>query len=127
MKSVKIIYWTTTVLVGVMMLFSTYMYFTAADVKQGFVHLGFPDYFRVELAIAKLLGALALLLPVVPARVKEWAYAGFAINFISAFIAHIASGDTLSGSAFPLVLLAILVASYISKEKLQAQSSLQMA
>ena len=127
MKSVKIIYWTTTVLVGVMMLFSTYMYFTAPDVKQGFVHLGFPDYFRVQLAIAKLLGALALLLPFIPARVKEWAYAGFAINFISAFIAHIASGDPVGGSLFPLVLLAILAASYISKEKLQAQPKLQVA
>jgi len=41
--------------------------------------LGFTDYFRVELAWAKLLGAVLLLAPV-PARLKEWAYAAFAIT-----------------------------------------------
>ena len=39
--------------------------------------LGFTDYFHVELALAKLLGAVLLLAPV-PARLKEWAYAAFA-------------------------------------------------
>ena len=33
--------------------------------------LGFTDYFRVELAWAKLLGAVLLLAPV-PTRLKEW-------------------------------------------------------
>jgi len=36
--------------------------------------LGFTDYFRVELAWAKLLAAVLSLAPV-PARLKEWAYA----------------------------------------------------
>ena len=48
--------------------------------------LGFTDYFRVELAWAKLLGAVLLLAPV-PARLKEWAYAAFAITLGSALIA----------------------------------------
>jgi hypothetical protein len=61
-------------------------------VADTFAHLGFPDYFRVELSWAKLLGALLLLAPV-PPRLKEWAYAGFAINLGSALIAHIAVGD----------------------------------
>jgi DoxX-like protein len=39
-------------------------------------HLGFPAYFRVELSWAKLLGVVLLLAPV-PARLKEWSYAGF--------------------------------------------------
>ena len=34
--------------------------------------LGFTDYFRAELAWAKLLGVVLLLAPV-PARLKEWA------------------------------------------------------
>ena len=37
--------------------------------------------------------ASVLLLAPVPARLKEWAYAGFAINIVSALIAHIAVGD----------------------------------
>lgn len=127
MKSLKIIYWATTIIVGVMMLFSAYMYVTAADVKQGFVHLGFPDYFRIELAIAKALGALALLLPFVPARVKEWAYAGFAINFISALIAHIASGDAANTWGMVVVFLLILTASYISRELLKDEPKLKVA
>ena len=55
-------------------------------------HLGFPDYFRVELSWAKLLGVVLLLAPVA-ARLKEWAYAGFAITLVSALIAHLAVGD----------------------------------
>ncbi|MGZ8781271.1 MAG: DoxX family protein [Thermoanaerobaculia bacterium] len=41
-------------------------------VAEAFAHLGFPDYFRVELSWAKLLGVVLLLVPV-PARLKEWA------------------------------------------------------
>ena len=62
------------------------------QVAEAFTHLGFPDYFRVELAWAKLLGVVLLLAPV-PSRLKEWAYAGFAITLGSALIAHFAVGD----------------------------------
>ena len=55
-------------------------------------HLGFPSYFRIELSWAKFLGIVMLLAPV-PARLKEWAYAGFAITLVSALIAHVAVGD----------------------------------
>jgi DoxX-like family len=61
-------------------------------VAEAFTHLGFPDYFRVELSLAKLLG-VALILAPAPARLKEWAYAGFAINLASALIAHLSVGD----------------------------------
>ena len=46
----------------------------------------------MELAWAELLGVVLLLAPV-PARLKEWAYAGFAITLGSALIAHFAVGD----------------------------------
>jgi DoxX-like family len=62
------------------------------QVAEAFTRLGFPDYFRVELAWAKLLGVVLLLAPV-PARLKEWAYAGSAITLASALIAHFAVGD----------------------------------
>jgi hypothetical protein len=58
-----------------------------------FARLGFPGYFRVELSWAKFAGLVVLLLPMVPARVKEWAYAGFAITLVSALIAHFAVGE----------------------------------
>src|SRR5207244_5182162 len=82
-KRKRIIYWTTTGIVSSVMVFSI-INFTFLDrfpfPEGGFVHLGFPNYFRTELTIAKALGVLALLVPSVPTKVKEFAYAGFAIT-----------------------------------------------
>jgi len=47
-----------------------------------------------------------------PTKFKEWAYVGFAITFISAFIAH-AVVDGFPAPIFPLIPLAFLVVSYI--------------
>jgi uncharacterized membrane protein YphA (DoxX/SURF4 family) len=119
MKTTKIIYWVSTSIVGLMMLFSAYAYFTNPDVQAGFTKMGFHNFFRIELGIAKLIGAIVLLTPIA-ARIKEWAYAGFTITFISAFIAHTSMGDPLANAITPLVILAILIVSYISYHKLQA-------
>lgn len=114
MKAKKIVYWSSTVIVALMMAFSCYSYLSNPEIAAGFRHLGFPGYFRVELGLAKLLGAILLLAPV-PARVKEWTYAGFTIVFISAFIAHTASGDPMAMAIMPLVFLALLIVSYLSR------------
>lgn len=119
MKTIRITYWTTTILISAMMLSSGIMYFTAAQVKEGFIHLGYPDYFRVELGIAKLLGVAALLLPAARGRIKEWAYFGFFITFVSALIAHISSGDPASKWAGVFVAMALLISSYLSYQKLE--------
>jgi uncharacterized membrane protein YphA (DoxX/SURF4 family) len=116
MKATKITYWITTAIVTFMMTYSCYAYLTQDMVKQAFHHLGFPDYFRVELAIAKLLGAILLIAPVT-SRIKEWVYAGFVITFISAFIAHTASGDPVNNQAMPLIFLALLIVSYVTLHK----------
>ncbi len=113
MKKYKIIFWSTTAIVSAMMLFSAFNYITNAGMKEAFVHLGFPSYFRIELAIAKILGAIVLIMPIKPNRLKEFAYTGFAITFISAFIAHLSSGDPISVALMPVVFLVILVVSYI--------------
>jgi len=89
------------------------MYLTSEQMSAAFHHLGYPDYFRIELAIAKLLGAAALLLPI-PARIKEWAYAGFGITFVSAFIAHTSSGDPMAAAAAPVIALLVLAGSYVT-------------
>lgn len=118
MKTNKIVFWVCTGLVGAMMLFSAYGYFTNPDMAAAMVHLGFPDYFRIELGAAKALGAIALLVPMVPYKLKLFAYYGFAINFISAFIAHMAVGDPISNAITPLVILAVLTVSYIYYHKI---------
>jgi uncharacterized membrane protein YphA (DoxX/SURF4 family) len=116
MKSTKIIYWTSTSILALMMTFSAFAYFTDPKIDAGFHQLGFPSYFRVELGIGKLLGAILLLAPVA-GRVKEWMYAAFGIVFISAAIAHISIGDPAARIAGPLTFLAILIVSYIYYHK----------
>ena len=82
----------------------------APEVAKTVAHLGYPPYFPLITGPAKLVGAIVLVLPrlLVP---KEWAYAGFAILFASAFASHLASGDGPMAAA-PLVAFAILAASY---------------
>jgi hypothetical protein len=93
-KAPIIIYWAATVVFCLQMTFTAYAQLRLPQVAEAFTHLGFPDYFRVELSLAKLLG-VALLLAPAPARLKDWAYAGFAIDIVSAVIAHLAVGDGL--------------------------------
>ena len=91
-KSITIAYWMVTGLFCLQMSFTAYAQLRLPQVAAEFAHLGFPDYFRLELSWAKLLGVGLLLAPL-PAGVKEWAYAGFAIDIASAVIAHLAVGD----------------------------------
>ncbi len=112
MKRTNIIYWVVTALLALQTALAGIMYFTNPEVATGFGHLGFPDYFRQELGIAKLAAAVVIILPMVPLRVKEWAYAGLGITFLSAFIAHSAVDGASTGIA-PLISLVLLVVSYI--------------
>src|SRR5882724_7778373 len=92
LKARTIVYWIVTAFFCLQMSFTAYAQLRLPQVAEAFTHLGFPAYFRVELSLAKLLGVVLLLAPV-PERLKEWAYAGFAINLASALIAHFAVGD----------------------------------
>ena len=116
MKATKITYWVTTAIVGLMMFYSAYAYLTQDAMVQAFHHLGYPDYFRVELAIGKILGAILLIAPV-SAKIKEWVYAGFVITFISAFIAHTASGDPVNYRVMPVIFLVLVLVSYFTYHK----------
>ena len=91
-KATTIAYWTVTALFCLQIGFTAYAQLRLPQVAEAFTRLGFPDYFRVELSLAKFLG-VALLLAPVAAWLKEWAYAGFAITLASALIAHLAVGD----------------------------------
>jgi len=85
-------FWVVTALFCLQMAFTAYAQLMLPQVSDAFTHLGFPAYFRVEVSWAKLVGVLVLLAPA-PARLKEWAYAGFAIDLGSAIYAHVAVGD----------------------------------
>jgi len=93
-KARTIVYWIVTALFCLQMSFTAYYELAVPQVGENFARLGFPSHaFHIELSVAKVLGVLALLIPMVPARLKEWAYAGFAINLVSALIAHLSMGD----------------------------------
>ena len=113
MKKNKVIFWIATVLIflfeGVMPALTS----QTELAKEGIRHLGYPDYFGVMLVVFKVLGALALIIPQTPRRLKEWAYAGFTFDFIAACVSHWVV-DGFGGEAlFPLVVLAVLMVSYI--------------
>ena len=91
-KGIVIAFWIVTALFCLQIGFTAYAQMRLPQVAQAFTHLGFPDYFRVWLSWAKLIGVVLLLAPV-PVRLKEWAYAGFAITLASALVAHFAMGD----------------------------------
>src|ERR1019366_4151348 len=85
-KAKTIVYWIVTALFCLQMSFTAYTHLRLPPVAEALPRLGSPACFRVELSWAKLLGVVLMLAPV-PARLKEWAYAGFAINLPSALIA----------------------------------------
>ena len=118
-KGIVIGFWIVTALFCLQMGFTAYAQLRLPQVAEAFTHLGFPAYFRVELASAKLLGALLLLAPV-PARLKEWAYAGFAIDLVSAFIAHLSVGDGTDAWGWPVATGVLWGLSYFLWRRLQA-------
>lgn len=109
MKKTTIIYWITTSLIflfeGVMPALTS----QTEMAKEGIRHLGYPEYFGMALAFFKVAGALALIIPQVPARIKEWAYAGYAFDFIFACISYLAVEGVSGGAFFPLIVLAVLI------------------
>jgi hypothetical protein len=117
-RPVVIAYWTATALFCLQMGFTAYAQLNLPVVAQMFAHLGFPDYFRVELSWAKLLGIAVLLAPV-PARLKEWAHAGFAITLVSALVAHLSVGDGPAVWSWALGTLGLWVAAYAGWRRVQ--------
>lgn len=92
-KAIPILFWAFTALFCLEMSFTAY-YELLPQGAAAFARLGFANgAFRYELSLAKLVGVVVLLVPMIPARLKEWAYAGFAINLVSAMIAHASIAD----------------------------------
>ncbi|GAA4318253.1 DoxX family protein [Compostibacter hankyongensis] len=109
-------YWIAKGWISFFMLFSAYFSYSHAEALR---LLGFPDYFRIELTLAKLLGGILLLFPQTPSRVKEWIYAGFGIEMVSAIIAHICSHDPAWRILFVCAdfIIIILCIRYVSKRE----------
>jgi hypothetical protein len=121
MKTTKIIYWVTT---SIICLFASSAIFMNSKMAiDGATHLGIPRWLGLEVSIGQLVGLVLLIIPAIPARVKEWAYVGFGIMYISAAVAHIAMGDPLNNTIMAIVFFGLLIASYTSFHKLQKAKS----
>lgn len=108
-KKMKIGFWISTGLLSAMMLLSSGMYIFNHETIAGlFESYGYPTYIIYPLAALKISGIAVLWFG--PARIKEWAYAGFFFNFILAFFAHNNIGDGEQGGA--AMALILLISSY---------------
>lgn len=117
MKTTKIIYWVTT---SIICLFASSAIFMNSEMAiEGTKHVGIPRWLGLEISIGQLIGLVLLIIPAVPARLKEWAYVGFGILYISAAVAHIAIGDPINNTLMAFVFFGLLLASYTSFHKLQ--------
>jgi hypothetical protein len=118
-KTNTIFYWIFTALFSLEMSFTAY-YELLPQGAQAFIRLGFhAESFRMELSLAKLVGVAVLLIPIVPARLKEWAYAGFAINLVSAIIAHLSISDRPAALAPSTITSVLWGISYIFWRRMQ--------
>ena len=109
----KIVYWGATGVVASVTLLAAFSYLTSSpEAVEIFRHVGYPQQLRILLGIAKLSGAIVLLLPRLP-RLKEWAYAGYTFMWIAATVAHYLAGDAVV--FLPPVLIALLAASYATR------------
>jgi len=118
MKKMKLIFWIST---GLIFLFEGVMPALTSQTEmaqEGLKHLGYPLYFGNALIFFKVLGTLALIIPQVPNRLKEFAYAGFIFDFLFAAISHYAIDGLGFQTFFPFIVLGVLLLSYWSRSKL---------
>jgi len=118
MKKINLIYWIFTGILVAVMLFSgiTSIMNTPESIKMMSGHFGYPAYFNQYLGVAKVLGSIALLVPGFP-RLKEWAYAGFTFDMISAVYSEISVHDSVVHWAPIFIFIAFLAVSYIYHHK----------
>lgn len=118
MKKTKTVFWITTSLLFIFFGVMPALTGHTEMAKEGIRHLGYPDYFGTTLTIFKIMGALVLIIPQIPKRVKEWAYAGFTFDIVFAFISIWAVDGPGAPLLFPIVIMAILMLSYFSFHQL---------
>jgi uncharacterized membrane protein YphA (DoxX/SURF4 family) len=105
-------YWITIRLASLNLIIAGVAYLAGAEaVRDAFAELGYPAYVMTMLGACKVLGGLALLVPVLP-RLEEWAYAGITFNLIGAAVSHAAVGHSAAKVIAPLVVLGIVLASW---------------
>jgi len=107
----KIGYWASTAILAAALLGSITYLTGSEQVVSGFAKAGYPQHLRIVLGVVKPAAAIVLLLPGLP-LLKEWAYAGVTFALVMATISAYSIGEPW---VLPLVLLALLVVSYLTR------------
>ncbi|TAG99661.1 MAG: DoxX family protein [Sphingobacteriales bacterium] len=124
MKKNKIIFWSATIIIALweaVMPMTTWI-LAPEHMTIGTKALGYPDYFAYSLAIAKVLGVIAIVYPKTPTMLKEWAYAGLTFTLIFAFLSHLLVDKNIAYMVMPLAFLGVLTVSYIYNKKLKSNA-----
>jgi len=121
LKKYKVYFWISTGFIFLMEGVMPALTSQTELAKEGISHLGYPQYFGNALVIFKVLGVLALIIPNLPKRIKEWAYAGFVFDFLFASISHGVVDGINFQTFLPLIVLLILMVSYVNYNRLYTQ------
>jgi hypothetical protein len=125
MKKINIIYWISTGLICVLMLWSAVGSFIPNPAGDRMMaQMGYQHYVLHFLAVAKVLGIIAILTPGFP-RLKEWAYAGLTFDLMGATYSMYATHFAVGQWAPMFIFIALLACSYIfyhQKLKLKASA-----
>jgi hypothetical protein len=91
-KTINITYWICTIIFAALMIFSAAGGLEPSKAAVQLIHdgLGYPVYFIQFISVAKLLGAIVILIPGLN-RIKEWAYAGLFFDLAGATYSGIAA------------------------------------
>jgi uncharacterized membrane protein HdeD (DUF308 family) len=114
-KTVNILYWVFTVLFAGMMILSAIGGISPNAETLKFMHdmLGYPAYFVTFISVAKIAGAVAILIPGLN-KIKEWAYAGLFFDLAGALVSVTAASNKFDPSSLFILLPVVLgILSYI--------------
>ena len=118
-KTIKIMYWILTVLFALAMLFSGVSELVQSkQANEVMRHLGYPIYVNTIIGVAKILGVIAILQTKFR-TIKEWAYAGFTIDFIGASASMLFTGDGILMALTTIPFFAVMFASYFLWKKVE--------
>ncbi len=119
-KTTKILYWIFLSLFLIMMLMDGIAGVVKEKTGQEVMHhLGYPVYALVIFGVAKIAGVLALLQTKFR-TIKEWAFAGFTINFLGAAASRGLAGDPAGLIFAPIIALAFMFFVYWLWKKYEA-------
>jgi hypothetical protein len=130
MKKIRISYWTATIIFSLLMFMDGMAGITRQQAGIDVMHqLGYPVYFLSIAGLAKILGAVAIVQNKFK-TIKEWAYAGFAINFFGACASQSFAGNNVFFAVFPLIVFAVMLVPYFlwkKYERIKSSSNIDVA